>query len=314
MPYAVYVNFPNNKAIIHSEDCPIFRNRRSDETPNGYWRWGFNDIESALDFARQTGRKTIRPCAFCLRDLDIQGGEQQENEHDEQFEENRENPYVDKIEDIKNNAEIYHKNFYEHFPFSGPSLYFHRRSLETRSFLRHSCDSPEFIQHLEYVYATLASWGMHRMGRGGPKMVEFESFKKSICSVKDLIVRLQEVAVDNIDDATWDSLRRVFMGINIMKSGSKLVGHSKVMAQMIPNLVPPIDREHTLRYLRGNTAVPYSPESQWRMMKEIISLFYIPLLQDHDFVEMLIHWRDDQQYPWDTSEFKIIDNLIIGAT
>ncbi|GEM_PF-687838 len=276
MGYAVYVNFPNNKAIIHSENCHVFRNRRRDRTPNGFWRMGFNDIESALDFARQTGRKTIDPCAFCLRNLEIQG----ENAHLEQFEENQENvkPYADKIEDIKNNAETYHAKFYKHFPFSGPSLYFHRRSLETRSFLRHSCDSPEFIQHLEYVYATLASWGMHRMGRGGPKMVEFESFRESICAVKDLIVELQEVTLDNINNTTWDNLREVFIGINIMQSGSKLVGHSKVMAQMIPNMIPPIDREHTLRYLRGNTLVPSSTDRQWRLMKEIISMFYITLL------------------------------------
>jgi len=71
MGYAVYVNFPNNKAIIHSENCHVFRNRRRDRTPNGFWRMGFNDLESALDFARETDRRTIDFCAICLGDVDI---------------------------------------------------------------------------------------------------------------------------------------------------------------------------------------------------------------------------------------------------
>ena len=45
--------------------------------------------------------------------------------------------------------------------FVGPSLYFHQKALE--------CYEKEFLsdRHLEYVYATLVAWGMHRMGPGG---------------------------------------------------------------------------------------------------------------------------------------------------
>lgn len=70
--------------------------------------------------------------------------------------------YDDNIKEILSNAENYHNAYYKAETFRGPSLYFHERALATRH-------DPASLTHLEYVYATLASWGMHRMGRGGSK-------------------------------------------------------------------------------------------------------------------------------------------------
>jgi len=33
---------------------------------------------------------------------------------------------------------------------------------------------------IEYIYATLASWGMHRMGPGSSKMEDYDKFKFSV--------------------------------------------------------------------------------------------------------------------------------------
>lgn len=82
-------------------------------------------------------------------------------------------PYRDKVRAILANAEKYHRAYYKAETFRGPSLYFHLRALETRQ-------SIATRTHLEYVYATLASWGMHRMGKGGSKMQSFDTFCRSI--------------------------------------------------------------------------------------------------------------------------------------
>lgn len=67
MAYVVYVNHPNNKAIIHSDSCHKHKNRRRDETHNGYWKGLFNDFDEANEFAQSTQKKTIDRCAFCFR-------------------------------------------------------------------------------------------------------------------------------------------------------------------------------------------------------------------------------------------------------
>lgn len=99
-----------------------------------------------------------------------------------------------------------------------------------------------------------------------------------------------------------------------MASGTSIVGNSKVMAHMIPNIVTPIDREYTLKYLKGNTNIENGIDDEWKLKKEIISEFFIPITKNTEFLKKANNWISNQaNYPWDTSIFKIIDNLIIGA-
>ena len=75
-----------------------------------------------------------------------------------------------------------HAAYYRAETFSGPSLHFHIRALEARSL-----DVRGFA---ESAYALLTAWGMHRMGRGGPKMLEFEPFEASLKSTLAHSVKL----------------------------------------------------------------------------------------------------------------------------
>jgi hypothetical protein len=103
------------------------------------------------------------------------------------------------------------------------------------------------------------------------------------------------------------------MNINIMASGTTIVGNSKVMAHLFPDIVPPIDREYTLKFLTGNTNIKNDLFHEWRLMQEIISDFFIPVAVNQDFNSLAQGWISNQsQYPWDTSVLKVIDNLVIG--
>src|SRR3954469_12855809 len=93
--------------------------------------------------------------------------------------------YRVKVDDILKHADQYHKAYYDAPAFSGPSLYFHNCALETRR-------TPGALTHLEYVYAALASWEMHRPGRGGPKMRPFNAFRHSVERLTDEIAEAQE--------------------------------------------------------------------------------------------------------------------------
>jgi hypothetical protein len=80
--------------------------------------------------------------------------------------------YARKVSEVLANAEKYHQAYYEVKTFGGPSLYFHRQSLEN--------GNTDFTRRLESIYATLTAWGMHRMGKGGSKMLPFEEFHLSM--------------------------------------------------------------------------------------------------------------------------------------
>ncbi len=213
--------------------------------------------------------------------------------------------YKEKISDILKNAKKYHDKFYEVEKFCGPSLHFHRRTLEMIS-------SSNFELYLEFLYATLVSWGMHRTGKSGPKMQSFDIFKNSIIEIKKLIERARKINYSSITDVDWELLRKIFCNIQIMASGANLVGNSKAMAHLCPNIIPPIDRKYTLTYLEENNP---DLKEEWNLMRKIIENFFIPVAKDNKFITMAKEWisNNQSQYLWDTSIFKVIDNLIIGA-
>jgi hypothetical protein len=67
MVFVVYVNHPNNKAIVHETACGRHRSRRRDTTHNGHWTQPYSDIEAALNFAQSTRKRTVDTCAICCR-------------------------------------------------------------------------------------------------------------------------------------------------------------------------------------------------------------------------------------------------------
>jgi hypothetical protein len=219
----------------------------------------------------------------------------------------RKDKYNEKIREILSSAEQFHDSYYKAETFRGPSLYFHKRALATRY-------DPTSLTHLEYVYATLASWGMHRMGRGGSKMRSFEILSQSVQSLKGGIAEAQTFDFREMSESKWALLKEIFCGVKVMASGTTLVGNSKVMHHMLPNIIAPIDREYTLWFLRGNTTIRNDLETEWLLMKEIISQFFIPVACDTKFYSKAEQWmKRNEDYPWDTSILKVVDNLVIGS-
>jgi len=211
----------------------------------------------------------------------------------------------DRVRHLLENADRFHSAYHLADTFGGPSLYFHERALESRH-------APASLPHLEYVYATLASWGMHRMGSGGSKMCAFREFHASVNGLEGKILSAQGLMPATINEAGWSVLKEIFMGIKIMSSRTLLVGNSKAMHHMMPNIIPPIDREYTLRYLCGNTMIANNPEKEWQTMRTLIAGFFIPVATDAAFTAKAATWLAAKR-PWDTSVMKLVDNLLIGS-
>src|SRR5205814_4531445 len=79
--------------------------------------------------------------------------------------------------------DLAHTTYYQAETFGGPSLYFHHKALEAARI-------PDIDRFAECMYATLASWGMHRMGQGGSKMCDFASFHDSLKAVWPVVMSL----------------------------------------------------------------------------------------------------------------------------
>ncbi len=215
--------------------------------------------------------------------------------------------FEEKIAEILNNLEVAHSAYYEAEVFSGPSLYFHLKSIQTAR-----ADDPE--RFTEYSYATLASWGMHRMGKGGSKMRDYDDYSASIRILWPQIQEIQNRHISTMTEDDWAQLKKIFLGIQVMATGTSLVGNSKVMAHALQDLVPPVDREYTLKFLYGNGNIQNNVESEWRRLRTILEHFFYPIALSSSYRVAYERWQTEKHFfRWDTSSLKTIDNIIIGA-
>ncbi len=139
-----------------------------------------------------------------------------------------------KIASVLDSLDAAHSAFLEE-DFGGPSLHFHIESLK-------AAENRDFERFAEQIYALLPAWGMHRMGPGGSKVLNFQPFKDSLQRVRPIAEQLMDKRLETLESNSWRDLENVFRGITCMRSETSLVGNSKVMAHWLPHLVPPVDR------------------------------------------------------------------------
>jgi hypothetical protein len=98
-----------------------------------------------------------------------------------------------------------------------------------------------------------------------------------------------------------------------MASGTSLVGNSKVMAHLLSKLVPPVDREYTLKFLFGRGDITNGIDVEWKKLRQVLEGFFYPIGQSSVFQPKAKEWLElPDRYKWDTSPLKIVDNLVIG--
>jgi hypothetical protein len=98
----------------------------------------------------------------------------------------------ERTKDLIDNFDVYLQYFVENIKFSGPSVYFHKKVIDKIGQVGKYDQLFEDNLFFEYIYATLSSWGMQRMGQETAKMANFDEFKERICSKKENIIAALE--------------------------------------------------------------------------------------------------------------------------
>lgn len=197
--------------------------------------------------------------------------------------------------------------FAESEKFSGPSLYFHHRTIDClrrHDSAAHAIGSDEIF---DWLYATLASWGMHRMGKGNTKLLELQVIKESLRSQRNAVAVLQDISILNLPPSALrqvcGDIWRLLSSLTISIADAQIVANSKVLHHLLPRLLPPIDRTYTFNffYNRNNLSI-----SEADAFTEMYSRFHHVALHNKDAITALVGTG------WNTSETKVIDNAIVG--
>ncbi len=225
---------------------------------------------------------------------------------------------IDPLIDLMGNLQRVISYFDKTCPFRGPSIYFHDETVKRFSSLscniEEACNDAEFLAKL---YATLACWGMHRMGNPANHMVEFADFRKTLKKYIVSIQELQDVLIINIADGYGkagnedivdkisDKIWEIIKGLKIAHNDTHLVAGTKVLHHLLPQLVPPIDRTYSLRMFYGNTYL-YCEKEVFRQLFRCYFVFAYECKRD---VERLLI---EPGHVMNTSFTKVLDNAVVG--
>lgn len=212
-----------------------------------------------------------------------------------------------RVADLSKNLKHFIDVFEVAAKFSGPSLYFHHKTIKC---LRSYSSIVQAIQSedlFDLIYATLASWGMHRMGQGNTRLRDLDVIKASVRAQSAAIASLQGLslceipssAVGQVSRDLWRSLS----GLTISIAEARIVANSKVLHHLLPRLIPPMDRTYTFNFFYNRNMLSIAEEDAFF---EIFSRLHTIAINNRDIIAGLIGRG------WNTSETKVIDNAIVG--
>jgi hypothetical protein len=163
--------------------------------------------------------------------------------------------------------------------------------------------------YINLVYAALKEFSMNERGA---RLVEQPQFQSSVLKHVPTLSLLSSHSLESIDNKSLTNILSnlwvLFQGLQVMASPSKLVGVSKAMHFLLPNLVMPVDRKGVLSFYYGQTSlnVPTSLHKQFQVLQEVFESYgdlaqHLPL--------NLSNWDGNW---WNKSVPKRIDNAIAG--
>ena len=144
----------------------------------------------------------------------------------------------------------------------------------------------------------------------GAKLIDFTIFKDSITNLKNEIVALHQYKMHQVQPSQTESIlaniKSIFKEIHVTQNKSKIVGTSKLLHFLVPDLIMPIDRTYTMRFIYGHNK--YSQE----IAKEIHTFNDI-FMQFYNLTKKLsLTDQDIDGLGWNTTIPKLIDNAIMG--
>lgn len=193
--------------------------------------------------------------------------------------------------------------------FPGPSLYFHLRAIERRR--DHSTVDTLMAddRFFEYVYAVLPAWGMHRMGKQAAKVGDFNEMLASFRTKTSAIRGLWDLDIRTLSHSDCEAVAKqvwsVLGALKVSTSATRIVAGSKALHHVLPDLVPPIDRQYAFQFFTGQKAVNSGDERAY--------LEWFPYLAE---IGRRASAEIDEAIArggfMATSAAKVVDNAIIG--
>ena len=109
-------------------------------------------------------------------------------------------------------------------------------------------------------------------------MCEFDQFQVSLRLVCSAALQLRDKKPNNLTETDWESLRAVFCNsLHVQRYLDR--GEFKSDGHLLPKLLPPVDRQYTLRFLFRHGQITNGIEIEWKKLVEILARFFYAVAQ-----------------------------------
>ncbi len=158
----------------------------------------------------------------------------------------------------------------------------------------------------EYSYAALATW----VGR--EDLVAFDLFRETLSHVVLAVTDLANLSLLDLDHATSEYILPPLVHLCdttrlTTAQPCSLIATAKLLHVLLPDLVPPIDRRHTLTFLFGSAAAPHGSAPS-----ELFRIVFGTFVHIGSKVAPSIRNAVDTDPTCCPGHAKVIDNAIIG--
>ena len=212
-----------------------------------------------------------------------------------------------RIADLRIGFEGYVRLFGASERFTGPSWYLHRKTLAIRAQHGDVTSLLEDDAFFDALYATLTAWGLHRMGPGNTRLRELGQIRDSIRSQATLLEELAPLDITAIGVAdrsmVVEKVWSVLSALRVSVAAAQIVANSKALHQLLPMLVPPIDREYTYRFFCGRTMLSIQERAAF---SEVFTRLLSVAAECSSVIGTLLGES------WNTSPAKVVDNAVVG--
>jgi hypothetical protein len=204
---------------------------------------------------------------------------------------------------LSENFGSYVEAFMRDPPFDRPGQFEnHQETIRLRRELGSAQSALDDEVFLENLYTTLLVWGI---GVRASRIAEFEDFVKELRGKGPEICALDGLSIDDgtLDVATVSGrIWKIIDGLAIVSNKTKVVSGTKALHHLLPDLVVPMDRAYTQRFLGW-----HNPEFQSKQKEFFRTAFQM-------FVQ-IARANNPAQYVgsgWCTSRTKVLDNALVG--
>lgn len=193
--------------------------------------------------------------------------------------------------------------FDSNLPFSNHrQLEPHVRTIDRRRELASAAtaiDDPLFISSL---YETLRAW---RLGMRGSRLADVDQFQAALKAHQGQIAALDGCSIDDAGLKVESCSREIWnliTDLEIVDNYTRLVPGTKALHHLLPDLVPPMDRQYTCAFF--GWALPQTQYNQDRVFQEAFCSLAL--------VARSVSPAKYVGRGWNTSRTKVLDNALIG--